>query len=531
MILLTLFSPLVMLPLVGLGIDGARGYIVQSKLSAAVDGAGLGAGRLIGTNANTTEIAGEFLKTNFPAGYWGTGNYDGNGSTTFNPNITYTRTNGTDQITVNAKVDLPTTFIRLIGMNKVTVGASAVVTRTVTRVILVLDRSGSMTHIDPTTGNSAFSAMQTGAEWFASHFTPNYDELGLVVFTGSSIVAYPTTRPWSNSPTGAGGPDKSFATDAQNQVGPIFDSLRAMTAGGGTGTPEALEQAYIEMQKAHNRDLAANGNDNVMNNIVLFTDGVPDAVAVYANDPNGSSVSMSASTCTNKTANVSLASTQMKGYIVAPGGPPNPWGTSWGLLDLFAFDNSQTLNYWLANGSSNFSVMSPNSAVSSCGKLGWPSVQAGQDCNQNQAGCGLNDLTKFPSPDLYGTATTGSNYQHSLIDTGTSTYSPNTTSANFSSPTSGYSLAAAAWNATDNIAFTIRANNTMNPIKIITIGYSGNGGVDSGLLYSVANDNSTGGAYNYQSSQAVGKYYKVNNSAQLQDAFNQVASSLMRLSQ
>src|SRR5215471_15510465 len=83
MILLTIMSPFFMLPLVGLGIDGARGYIVQSKLSAAVDGAALGAGRLIGTNANTQEIAGEFLHTNFPQGYWGTINY--------NESVTYTR--------------------------------------------------------------------------------------------------------------------------------------------------------------------------------------------------------------------------------------------------------------------------------------------------------------------------------------------------------------------------------------------------------------------------------------------------------
>ena len=39
-------------------------YIVQAKLSAAVDGAALGAGRLLGTQANPQEIAGEFLRAN-----------------------------------------------------------------------------------------------------------------------------------------------------------------------------------------------------------------------------------------------------------------------------------------------------------------------------------------------------------------------------------------------------------------------------------------------------------------------------------
>ena len=58
--------PTVLIPLVGLAIDGSRLYIVQAKLASAVDGAALGAGRLLGTTANTTEIAGEFLNANFP---------------------------------------------------------------------------------------------------------------------------------------------------------------------------------------------------------------------------------------------------------------------------------------------------------------------------------------------------------------------------------------------------------------------------------------------------------------------------------
>src|SRR5215467_7463069 len=62
LVLVMLMLPLFMIPLIGLAIDATMLYIVQAKLSAAVDGAALGAGRLLGTNANTTEIAGEFLK-------------------------------------------------------------------------------------------------------------------------------------------------------------------------------------------------------------------------------------------------------------------------------------------------------------------------------------------------------------------------------------------------------------------------------------------------------------------------------------
>src|ERR1035437_1454553 len=75
MVLFTIMLPTLLLPLVGLAIDGSRLYIVQAKLAGAVDGAALGAGRLLGTSADTVEIAGEFLNANFPAGFWGTQSY------------------------------------------------------------------------------------------------------------------------------------------------------------------------------------------------------------------------------------------------------------------------------------------------------------------------------------------------------------------------------------------------------------------------------------------------------------------------
>src|SRR2546422_942109 len=71
LIFLTVALPFMIIPLVGLAVDATMLYIVQAKLAVAVDGAALGAGRLLGTPANPTEIAGEFLKANFPDHYWG----------------------------------------------------------------------------------------------------------------------------------------------------------------------------------------------------------------------------------------------------------------------------------------------------------------------------------------------------------------------------------------------------------------------------------------------------------------------------
>src|SRR5215469_13769647 len=66
--------PVFIAPLVGLGVDATLCYIVQTELSAAVDGAALGAGRLLSTNANPTDIATEYLNANFRVGqpgFWG----------------------------------------------------------------------------------------------------------------------------------------------------------------------------------------------------------------------------------------------------------------------------------------------------------------------------------------------------------------------------------------------------------------------------------------------------------------------------
>src|SRR5882724_13694642 len=98
MLLIATMLPLVLIPIVGLAIDGTILFIVQAKLSTAADGAALGAGRLLGTNANTEEIAGEFLNANFPNRYWG--------STNLHPDIHATTTFSTHTITVNATVDV-----------------------------------------------------------------------------------------------------------------------------------------------------------------------------------------------------------------------------------------------------------------------------------------------------------------------------------------------------------------------------------------------------------------------------------------
>jgi Flp pilus assembly protein TadG len=554
-IMLLIMLPLLLIPVIGLAIDGTRLYIVNSKLSAAVDGAALGAGRLLGTAADPHEIAGEFLQANFPNGYWNT--------TPVAANIKYLANNPNVQnaqtIAIYATTTLPLTFGRMLGQTGAAVSASSFAVRRVTRVEIVLDRSGSMNTADPINGGTIFTTMQTGAKWFASQFTAGYDEVGLVMFGGTAVVSYPTTHPWVNNPNGAGGPDTAFATNPSNQVGPIFDQLTNMGVGGGTGTPEALSQAYVEIQKAHNRDLAANGIDNANNTIVLFTDGVPDAIAAYINDPNNNSLKpynkcgggskdasckgifdTTKSPCTNDPAG-GAASTQMRGFIVAGGQPaPKGGGAGWsgtlGLMRLASLDSSQNLTWWEQNNPVDYTPGDPSTSLALCGYLGSNGIQAYSPNYNSGNNETLQDLAIIPTKDLYGNVTNSTAYTNSVMTDGTNTWSPNSQGAvwtdatsapvNNAIPNGAYNVAAAAWNATDSIGNTIRSYPNPYQIQIITIGYSGNGGTDTGLLTRLAN---TPASTSFVATQPIGQFFLVNSPADLIPAFAKVASSILRL--
>jgi Flp pilus assembly protein TadG len=501
---------------IGLAIDRTILYLVEQKLGTAVDGAALGAGRLLGTTANTTEIAKEFLQANFPAHYWN--------STNLQLTANYSVNAGLSTITVNASVTVPLIFLRVLHVNTANVYANAVATRRTARTMLVLDRSGSMNTTDPISGLNVFTEMQQGAEGFVGMFTPGVDEVGLVVLGSSALVAYPTTRPYNNSPTSSGGPDTSFDTSATS--GPTITQLQAMAAGGGTGTAEALSLAYIELQKAHHRDFAANsGIDNTQNSIVLFTDGVPDAIAVSPNSASNNSIS-SSSTCTYK---VGSGGTLMMGTIVTSGNaPPVGWGSpSYGLFLLTAYDATHTLTWWLQNASDNVGSgdliqASPATAVANCTGLAAQGLTYVSQVGIN------SDLSRIPPYDIYGNSTSGSGYTLSTLDlqNGTSTHPYASYTYNPNNVNDGNSGAIAAWNAMDNVGNTIRSQTAMNPVTIYAIGYSGDGGTDATLLKRLAN---TQDSTSYNASQATGVYIQVNSASQLGAAFNDIASQLLRL--
>jgi len=386
-------------------------------------------------------------------------------------------------------------------------------TRKDTRTVIVLDRSGSMNNV--VNGVNVFTTMVNSAKLFAGMLTPGLDEVGLVVYSGSGIVAYPTTRPYNRDVNSGGGPNATFATTSTS--GPIFDQLSLLTAGGGTGMTEGLSLAYIELQKAHYRDLAEKGVDNNLNSIVLFTDGVPNGLAVYPNDPLNNTL-LGTSGCTYNPATTNTAS-QMKGYMVATGPPfSTSSNTAWGLFRLQAYDTSHTLTYWLQTPGSSppqGDMIQPDPVTAVAGCVGFNRTGGTGTGGYNNLNAAQRTI---PATDIYGNSTTNSFYNKAKFYNGTS-YSN-------LQPDQAYHVMLAAWGATDNLGDTIRSQNSMLPITIYTIGFTGNGGTDAELLRRLAN---TRTATSYDPNQQTGMYIQVDDPSDLANAFSLVASQLLRL--
>jgi Flp pilus assembly protein TadG len=528
LVLFTLMLPFVIIPLVGLGVDATMLYIVQAKLSSAVDGAVLGAGRLLGTPANPAEIAGEFLNANFrtdgSAGFWR--------ATNLVPTISVT-IGTSDTIQLNATADVPLLFGRIFGYNVGHVAAAATATKKDSRLMLVIDRSGSMNTSDGS-GSTVIKDLVSYSEGFTQKFTEGTDELGLVVFDGSAVVGYPTTRPWdpTTTSTSTGGPNTTFNDGTS---GDMVNQIAAVTANNGTGMAEALWIAYIELQKAHLRDLAANGSDNRQNSIILFTDGVPSAVSLYLNNPansNAYNVVAAGSGCTNRTIGTPTTANMMVSWIAFVGPPySTSSGSPWGMYLMASTDTTETANWWMKNGGADATSPNPTTPYAGCTTI----YNGSPNSSANLTG----RLTQIPTQDRWGNSMSGTGYTNSYIvqSNGSTSSIYNGTALNVATVNRDYHWGLAIWNSVDNTANNIRndsnlanrAGDTQNmKIQIFTIGYEGNGGCDQGLLLRVANDPSS---TSFNVNQQRGRYIPASNTVALANAFAQVASSVLRLSQ
>ena len=115
----------VLLIFVGLAVDTGRAYVVQAQLSKAVDGAALGAARML-NSGNPQQEAANIYRANFPSGWMGTTSSTSPSEAGFFTMVTDTTT-GVNRVNVRAIAVVSTTFMRLA--NSATLG-DALSTRT-----------------------------------------------------------------------------------------------------------------------------------------------------------------------------------------------------------------------------------------------------------------------------------------------------------------------------------------------------------------------------------------------------------------
>jgi len=129
------FIPLVIA--LGVAVDGARGYLLQSKLSYAIDAAGLAGGRAFDTDLREEDIL-MFFAANFPPGYMASVIAGGE------PSIVFDEDNNT--ITIEATATTPTRLMNIAGIPDITVSARTVIQRESPgmELVMVMDNTGSM---------------------------------------------------------------------------------------------------------------------------------------------------------------------------------------------------------------------------------------------------------------------------------------------------------------------------------------------------------------------------------------------------
>jgi len=557
-ILLSLMLCTILLPMVGLAFDLTIMYIVKAKLGAAVDAGVLAGGRsLVGSQTlaaqqtQVTNIAIDFLNANMPQGYWGTSATPTVETPTANI-VTQDNANMRILVTLQASVRVPLVFLQYV-QNTALVRASAIAARRYLRLVLVLDRSSSMSGAPLAALKLAVSNtnLANGPYGFVQDFFEGQDDLGLVVLGASAIVAYPPRDP-TIAGGGGSGPDSNFKTISNPNIPTLVNMIVDES---NTATAEAITLAYKELQK--------NPQPLFYNVIVLFTDGLPNGVTAgfngaappvfYAGDTGNTATTatsmLAGSTCVNKNYADFTAGRQMVGALTQWGGYANeqdnahglyapmmttkyPWGVAY-------TTPAQDVQNYLSDpmmathdGKAADNVIIP-AWGNGCGYASLLTDTNTQPSFKYPNMIANNDLASFPAGDIYGNSLLGAGYRASLNYHNTGSLNLDTTDIN-----NPYQIGNVSWNATYYAAKRIRGDTTLKP-TFYCIGYTGDGGVDHALLKRLTNTNQgyqtwaqdPQGQYlqtDYDPTSTTGQYYDAGPGG-IAAAFQQVRSQILSL--
>jgi Flp pilus assembly protein TadG len=468
--------------MVGLAIDGGILYILQAKLSQACDAAALAGGRNLNNgNDTTTQTANAeatmtaFFNANFPSGTWNTQPPQ----VTLNVQSTGLHTRTT---TIDATVQAPLYFMRVIGVNFGTISAHGQASRKDVNLMLVLDRSNSM----QTAG--VCSQMVTQARTFVSQFTNGRDQVGLITFMSGSNLDY--------------APTVNFKT----QTPSLDTTLSTLVCGGNTGSAQAISQAYVQLQAM---SLVQPGALNVL---VFFTDG----------QPNGLTFDFLLGA--NLNAQLPMKTQVDSRYGTGSGSYPSTT-TYYSMpksncVGVTATSGVMAMETYKSGALATVGMLNPT--TTSISSTSESTIGGTLNCNFTSSIVNMReDIAYMPTQDHWGNSTSG--YKGAELVPSGSPY------AGQIRVDTGTSLTTASTNAADNAANTLR-NDALLKATVFTVGLGGTDvqPIDQDFLERIANDPR---ASSYNTSQQTGQFAYASDINQLGSAFQAVASTILRLSQ
>ncbi len=481
LLMVAFISAFVLIPLIGICIDGAFIYLMKARLSSAVDASALATGRAlnVGTSdaaqiSNAIQIGQMYFKANFPDMVETRNGHpvtiSGTATITVNETVAHVRT-----VNVTASANFPTFFMPILAYPNQLVSATGQATRRDANVMLVLDRSNSMNNAAGSCG-----VLVASAQNFVNQFVDGRDRLGLVTFQTGAYVDYaPTLYFKSGNPS-------------------LNTTLGNLVCGGDTSTAQGLNMGYQQIVTGINQPGA-------LNVILLFTDGQPNTLVaqfpIKTSADNRYGVSN-----TSQITSVSKSScqtTQPLTGAIADGTVE----TASSITDL----NSTGDTYAIFNN--------PSVAITTSSGIN-PITTGAQGCSfLSNVRNGRQDVAYIPTTDAYQNSTVG------LIPLD---LFPSGVYSGLIRPDMPRTVRWAAFNAADSQAYKIRNDTTYNPI-IYTIGLQGNEtmAIYQDFMERVANDSR---ASNYDSSRPEGQFILATDTSQLSQAFQQVASQILRLS-
>ena len=238
-----------LLGFIAAGVDAGRWFLVRAELAKSVDaGALIAARNLSNPNINPLALALEYAKANFPAGSVGTA-ASGGGAATFTATML-----SANRVQVNGGAEATTMFAQILGFGRVPVKGLSVSQQRQVELMLVLDRSGSMS-------GSPMSALKTAASTFVKYFksTQGQDKMGLISFATGVTV------------------DRALGL---NFVTPLIGTgngglINAMNANGYTNSEDGIDQANNASGFTNQAGVPA--VDRIAQFMIFFSDGRPNS--------------------------------------------------------------------------------------------------------------------------------------------------------------------------------------------------------------------------------------------------------------